>query len=139
MNTLRAALVPGLIAGVISIFTSWLWMAVVFHRYQRATPNTWRAESGRSYLLSILLHLIATIGIACLFTLMVRFNVSAFAPGIGGSLRFALAVSAAVSLPIILERAVFVNLHPLVVIGELLDWLTTSVLACAMTAWWLGR
>ena len=42
MNTLRAAIVPGLIAGVVSLFTSWFWMGLVFHRYQRATPETWR-------------------------------------------------------------------------------------------------
>jgi len=29
MNTLRAAIVPGLIAGVVSIFTSWFWMGLV--------------------------------------------------------------------------------------------------------------
>jgi len=29
MNTLRAALVPGL-SGIISVFTSWLWMGVIF-------------------------------------------------------------------------------------------------------------
>jgi hypothetical protein len=42
------------------------------------------------------------------------------------------------SLPIILESALFVRLHPLVVLGELLDWLTTSVVVCVTTGWWLG-
>ncbi len=40
MSTLRIAFIPGLIAGVISVFTSWLWMGVIFHRYQRETPET---------------------------------------------------------------------------------------------------
>jgi hypothetical protein len=48
MNTLRSALIPGLIAGVISIFGSWFWMAVVFHRFQRETPGTWWPEGPRS-------------------------------------------------------------------------------------------
>jgi hypothetical protein len=30
-------------------------------------------------------------------------------------------------------------LHRLVVLGQLLDWLTTSVLACLVTSWWLAR
>ena len=47
MNTLRAAIVPGLIAGVVSLFTSWFWMGLVFHRYQRATPETWGPEGPR--------------------------------------------------------------------------------------------
>jgi hypothetical protein len=137
MNTLRAALVPGLIAGVISIFTSWLWMGVIFHRFQKATPGTWRPEGPRNYVGASLLHLFAAIGIACLFTLIVRFNVAIFAAGLCGSLLFAFAIWGAMSLPIILESALFVRLHPFVVLGQLLDWLTTSLLACAVTGCWL--
>jgi hypothetical protein len=50
MSTLRIAFIPGLIAGVVSVFTSWLWMGVIFHRYQRETPETWRPEGSRSYI-----------------------------------------------------------------------------------------
>jgi hypothetical protein len=45
----------------------------------------------------------------------------------------------AISLPIIFESALFIRLHPLVVIGQLLDWLSTSVAASVITAWWLAR
>ncbi|MEP7016014.1 MAG: DUF1761 family protein [Verrucomicrobiota bacterium] len=139
MNTLRAALMPGLIAGVISIFTSWLWMGVIFHRYQRETRETWRPEGAASYLAASLLHIVAAIGIASLFTLMVRFNVFVFVPGFRGSIYFAICIWLALALPILLESAVFIRLHRLVVVGQLLDWLTTSLLASVVTAWWLGR
>jgi len=81
MSTLRIAFIPGLIAGVISVFTSWLWMDVIFHRYQRETPETWRPEGSRSYIAASLLHILAAIGIACLFTLVVRFQMGLFAIG----------------------------------------------------------
>jgi hypothetical protein len=139
MNTLRAALVPGLIAGVLSIFTSWLWMGGIFHRFQRETPETWRPEGARSYVLASLLHVIAAVGIACLYTLIVRFNVAIFASGFCGSLLFAICIWGAMALPIILEAAIFIKLHPLVVLGQLLDWLTTSLLATMITAWWQSR
>ena len=139
MNTLRAAFVPGLIAGVISIFGSWFWMAVVFHRFQRETPGTWRSEGPRNYVGASLLHLFAAIGIACLFTLVVRFSVGTFLPGLVGSVRFALCIWGAISLPVILESALFIRLHPFVVIGQLLDWLTTAMAASVVTAWWLTR
>ena len=139
MNTFRAAFIPGLLAGVISIFGSWFWMAVVFHRFQRETPETWRTEGPPNYVGASLLHLFAAIGIACLFTLVVRFNVATFLPGLAGSLRFALCIWGAISLPVILESALFVRLHPFVVIGQLLDWLTTSVAASVVTTWWLSR
>jgi hypothetical protein len=137
MNTLRAAFVPGLIAGVISIFTSWLLMGGIFHRFQRETPETWRPEGPRSYALSSFLHVFAAIGIACLFVLVLRFNVAVFAGGLCGSVLFALSLWGAVALPIILESALFIRLHPLVVFGQVLDWLTTTLLATVITGWWL--
>jgi hypothetical protein len=45
----------------------------------------------------------------------------------------------AISLPTIFESALFIRLHPLVVIGQLLDWLSTSVAASVVTGWWLAR
>jgi hypothetical protein len=139
MNTLRAALVPGLIAGFLSIFTSWFWMGALFHRFQRETPGTWRPEGPRSYLAACLIRFVASLGVACLLTLLFRFHVSSFAPGMTSSLRFALCLWGAVSLPMILEGAVFIRLHPLVILGQLMDWLTTMILACVMTNWWLSR
>jgi len=114
-------------------------MAVVFHRFQRETPNTWRAEGAGHYFLATVIRFVASLGVACLLTLLVRFNVGSFAPGLGGSIRFAVCLWAAVALPIILESAVFIRLHRLVVVGQLLDWLTTLVATCLITAWWLGR
>ncbi|MEY2480030.1 MAG: hypothetical protein QOI04_957 [Verrucomicrobiota bacterium] len=114
-------------------------MAVVFHRFQKETPATWRPEGARSHFFSIALQLIAAIGVACLFTLVIRFNVGMFAIGFSGALCFAIAIWAALALPILLESAVYINLHPLVVVGQLLSWLSTSALACLVTAWWLRR
>ncbi len=139
MSTLRIAFIPGLIAGVISVLTSWFWMGVIFHRYQRETPETWRPEGSRSYIAASLLHILAAFGIACLFTLVVRFKVGIFAVGLQGSFYFAICIWGALALPILLESAIFVRLHRFVVVGCLLDWLTTSVLACLIIWWWLGR
>jgi hypothetical protein len=112
-------------------------MGVVFHGYQRETPNTWRAEGPRSYIAATLLHILASIGIACLLTLMARFNIDFFGTGVVSNLRFAGCIWLAVSLPIILESAVFVRFHPLVVVGQLLDWLSVAVLACVITGRWI--
>ena len=114
-------------------------MAVVFHRFQRETPGKWRPEGPPNYVGASLLHLLAAIGIACLFTLVVRFKVGTFLPGLAGSVRFALYIWGAISLPIVFESALFIRLHPLVVVGQLLDCLTTAVAASVVTAWWLAR
>jgi hypothetical protein len=134
----QTAIIPGVIAGVITIFTSWLWMAVIFHRFQNRTPETWRRETGLSYAASSALHVLAAIAIAIFFTVLKQHAPALFETGIHCVVAFALAVWAGFALPIILEAAIFIRLHPLVVVGQLLDWLTTSLLATLVTAWWQG-
>jgi hypothetical protein len=137
MKTLQLALAPGAVAGIISIFMCWLWMGVIFHRFQMRTPNTWRPENNRSYALSSAIHFLTCIGIATVFLLVARMG-GVFAGGFTGALRFAAVSWMALAAPVVIDSAVFVNLHPWVVFGQVVDSLTTSVLTCAITAWWRG-
>jgi hypothetical protein len=137
MKTLELALAPGAVAGIASIFTSWLWMGVVFHRFQKQTPNTWRPENNRSYALSSAIHFLTCIAIATIFLLVARMG-GVFAGGFPGALRFAAVTWMALAAPVVIDAAVFINLHPWAVLGQVVDSLTTSVLACTITAWWRG-
>jgi len=137
MKTLVLALAPGAIAGVVSIFTSWLWMGVVFHPFQNRTPNTWRPENGRSYGLSSAITFLSCIAIATVFLLVARMG-GVFAGGLPGGLRFAAVCWMALSAPLIVNAAVFINLHPWFVVGQVVNALTTSALACGITACWRG-
>jgi hypothetical protein len=137
MKTLQLALAPGAIAGILAIFTSWFWMGFVFHRFQRLTPNTWRPENNRSYMLSSLVTLLSCLGIATVFLLVARTG-GVFAGGWPGALRFAAVVWMAWSAPFIVNAAVFINLHPWFVVGQVVNALTNSVLACTITACWRG-
>ena len=124
---------------VLSIFTSWLWMGSIFHRFQKLTPQTWRLESGRSHALSSAMHILAALGIALLFTMVAGDQSSPFAAGVGGSVQFGLMCWGVFALPIVLGSAIYINLHLLVVVGQLLDWLSVSLLATVITAWWPSR
>lgn len=137
MKTLQLALAPGAIAGIVSIFTSWIWMGVVFHRFQKVTPNTWRPENNRSYALSSAIHFLTCIAIATVFLLVARMG-GVFSGGFAGAFRFAAVSWMALAAPVVIDAAVFVNLHPWVVFGQVVDSLTTSILACTITAWWRG-
>src|SRR5205814_6447224 len=137
MKTLQLALAPGAIAGILAIFTSWFWMGFLFHRFQRLTPNTWRLENNRSYLLSSIITFLSCIAIATVFLLVARMG-GVFAGGCIGALRFAAVCWIALSAPLIVNAAVFINLHPGLVVGQVVDALTTSVLAVPITAWWRG-
>lgn len=120
---------------MISIFTSWFWVAVVFHKYQRQTPQTWRAESNASHLISSVIQIAACIALATMFVLMT--SGGAFGAGMYGAICFAIVGWIAFVGPVLLNTSIYVNLHPLVVVGLLLNWLTTALLACGLTGWWL--
>jgi hypothetical protein len=137
MKTLQWALLPGSVAGVLSIFTSWLWMGVIFHRFQKRTPDTWRPENNRSYAMSSAIHFLACIAIATVFLFVARMG-GVFAGGLPGALRFAAVAWMAMAAPVVINAAVFINLHPWVVVGQVVDSLTTSILACGIAAWWRG-
>jgi hypothetical protein len=137
MKTLQLALAPGAVAGVLSVFMAWFWMGVVFHRFQNLTPNTWRPENNRSYTLSSAVTFLTCIAIATIFLLVARMG-GVFAGGCGGALRFAAIAWMALTAPFIVNAAVFINLHPWFVVGQVVNALTTSVLACTVTAWWRG-
>jgi len=137
MDILRAAFVPGLIAGIISVFASWLWMGVVFHRYQRVTPEIWRAEGPRNYALSSIVRVLSAIAIAVLYVLVARFHVGLFADGLAGAFRFAAAIWIALAAPVAIESAIYIRMHSMVVLGQVIDWLTTSILTCVITGWWI--
>ena len=137
MKTLQFALAPGAVAGILAILTSWLWMGVVFHKYQILTPNTWRPENSRSYALSSVITFLSCIAIATVFLLVARMG-GVFAGGVPGGLRFAAVAWIAWSAPLIVNAAVFINLHPWFVVGQVVNALTTSLLACGITACWRG-
>jgi hypothetical protein len=137
MKTLQLALAPGALAGILAIFTSWFWMGFVFHRFQRLTPNTWRPENNRSYMLSSAITFLSCIAIATVFLLVARMG-GVFAGGLPGALRFAAVCWMALSAPLIVEAAVFINLHPWFVVSQVVNALTTSVLACSITSCWRG-
>src|SRR5438046_6926438 len=110
MSTLRIAFIPGVIAGVISVLTSWFWIGVILHRYQRETAEIWRPEGSRSYIAASLLHILAAIGIACLFTLVVRLKVGIFAGGFQGRFYFDICFCGVWGFPSLFVSVLFVGL-----------------------------
>ncbi|MGI9088273.1 MAG: hypothetical protein ACR2HH_11120 [Chthoniobacterales bacterium] len=138
MNSLRIAFVPGVIAGLISIFTSWFWVGLVFHKFQARTPQTWRRETGLSHAISSLVTLGAAIVIATLYVMVARGNGGSLGQGFYGAVWFAILAWAALAAPVLINNFIYVNLHPLVIFGLLLTWLTNALLASLITAWWLG-
>jgi len=126
-------LVAALAGGIVSVFTSWLVVGVIFHRFQARTPATWRPhEGGAQYAMSSGLTIVAALVIATTFSLT-----GALALGHGSwivaGVAFGTLVWAALALPIILDIALYVNLHRGFVVGLLLNWLVVCLI-CATAA-----
>jgi hypothetical protein len=121
----------GAISGLIlSATASFMITGRLFHRFQKATPGTWRAESWRSHALAMLLQTIAGAGIGGIFVL-------AGAPRVGFELVELAAALWVVLIAYILIQALYVNWHAGFVVGLLLEWtvfIAGVLLACA----WFG-
>lgn len=57
--------------------------------------------------------------------------------GLYGAVWFAVIGWMAFAVPVLLNQVLYINLHPLFVVGLLVNWLTTSLLASVITGWWL--
>ena len=125
-KTLLAGAFAGILANVSGYFITGRW----FHRFQSATPHTWRSsESWVHYLYATLARLVACMGIAavCALTTHSGFWIAGSAVLRGVGLGSALWLVTAA--PVILETSVFVNWHRGFVVGLLLDWWMVFVLA----------
>ena len=133
--TLSKLLLAGIGAGVISIFTSWLITGVLFHRFQRTTPATWREEGPLQYALSSVLAVVGGIGMALLFAATGGVSSIWASSWAARGVLFGFLVWVATALPMLLTTATFVNLHRGVVTGLLLDALAALVLIGFACAW----
>ena len=124
-------LFPGLIAGFIGVFTSWLITGTIFHPWQRRTPNTWRPEGSVQYASASALHILAALGVSALCS-------AARVRSIPGGLHIALLAWAATAVPVLASSGLFVNLHPLVIVGLIVDWLVLVAMAGGLAGYWNG-
>ena len=134
---LMSALLGGVIGGVASIFTGYLFMGALFHRFQALTPNTWRPEGPKQYALSSVFIMMGSVGVALLFALtggvVAAHGIAWWLQGLAfGSLCWA-----ALPLPSLLSMSLFVNFHRGFIVGALLDSLVACVLTSVVVAWFV--
>ncbi len=130
------ALLAGALAGLAGILTSWFVTGVVFHPYQRLTPATWRASEGaREYALASGTTVLAALIVALFFALTGGVSTLAGSSWLANGALFGVLCWFALGAPVLLSMSVFVNIHPGVVVGLLLDWLLVSLLAALAAAW----
>lgn len=133
-------LVAGALSSIAAIVMGWFFTGWLFHRFQRRTPATWRDPSWRRTLLGIALNdILFGFAFAAFFDLVGgigRFNIDNW---IGMGITFGAGCWGAIALPMCLAMLVFMQVHRGVIIGILLDWLASSIVAGLVCAFVFAR
>jgi hypothetical protein len=124
-----------LAAGVASSFTDWLFAGVLFHDKYFAYPEVWRQKLRQddtgAITWSMILGLLTS---AAFMATCVVFNIH----GYRSTLEFAALVWLMVPLPLTITNALFIKLHPLIVVSHSLGWLAKLALAALAAGWLLS-
>ncbi|HEV3168633.1 MAG TPA: hypothetical protein VGZ22_31795 [Isosphaeraceae bacterium] len=129
--TIGRILAAGTASAIIALVIAYIVIAWLFHDYQKLTPATWRPEGPREYTLSSCVYLLNGFGFAILFAMTGTTLTSRIGHWLPAGLIFGLTCFVALSLPVILSDAIFINIHRGFVIGSLLSSLLTC-LACGV-------
>jgi hypothetical protein len=115
-------------AGLASSMTDWLFAGSLFQDKYNAYPEVWRYTAGTGESKAVVWSIIGGFFACAAFTLIV---VELGVQGWRETLLLALLVWAAAALPLLVTNALFIKLHPLVVVSNALGWLAKLGLAAA--------
>ena len=119
MDWIRVVLAV-LVAGLASSMTDWFFGGILFHEKYGAYPEIWRHSSGGGETKAIAWSIGLSFIACAVFVLILELL------GIAGwerTLGLALLVWGAGCVPVLITNALFIKLHPLVVVSNSLGWL----------------
>ena len=121
MNWPRFALAV-VVSGITVSFTDWFFFGMLFHDKYSAYPEVWRTSQAGNRPIWIALGFFSC---AIFIYVCGRLNLYNY----GATLKLALWMWLALALPIIVTNALFIKMHPLVVLAHSLGWLTRLMVA----------
>jgi hypothetical protein len=117
-----------MIAVAVSLI-QWFFIGFLFHKYQSATPQTWRPESGRSYAASTIVSLF----FGFMFTTVMIFWMGKYGPmHLFNGLEFGFVCWASFSLPLEIGNAIYVNYSRMFVAGKCMSSFVEYIAAGAL-------
>jgi hypothetical protein len=122
-------------AGVVSSFTDFLFMGVLFHDKYNAHPEVWRSAKGEDKR-AIMWGTALGFAVCAIFTFFCyRLNWQYYPLVV--PLKLATAVWAMGPLPIVISNSIWMKLHPQIALAHALGWLAKFVVsALAVTTVW---
>lgn len=131
MNWGRFGLIV-LLASVVTSFSDWLFMGVLFHKRYLASPEIWRSSAGANEPRFIVYSQLMGILSCAAFTYLC---VKASALTIGASLTTATLVWLAGPVVVLAHMVIWTKLHPLIGVSQSLGWLVRFIVTALIAVW----
>jgi hypothetical protein len=124
-----------LVAGIVSSFTDWFFAGILFHGKYSAHPEIWRQGPGKSETSavgwSIVLGFLTSGAFMATCVVLPVY-------GYTGTLKLAGLCWLIAPVPLLIVNALFIKLHPLVVVSHSIGWLAKLIVAAIAAGWFLG-
>jgi hypothetical protein len=131
MNWGRVGLV-GLLASVVTSFSDWLFMGVLFHEKYLASPEIYHSSAGANEPRFIVYsQLMGVVSCAALTYLCVK----ASALSIATPLATATIVWLAGPVVVLAQMVLWTKLHPLIGVSQSLGWLVRFIVTALLAVW----
>lgn len=129
----KRLLLAVLVAGIAASFADWLFAGVLFHKKYLAYPEVWRPGlmQGRDAGPIAWSMALGFVSVSAFMAACVQFGIHGYSP----TLSFALLAWLMVPLPLIITNALFMKIHPLIVLSHSLGWLAKLIIAAAVAGW----
>jgi len=131
MNWGRFGLIV-LLASVVTSFSDWLFMGVLFHKKYLASPEIWRSSAGANEPRFIVYSQLMGILSCAAFTYLC---VKASTLTIGASLTTATLVWLAGPVVVLAHMVIWTKLHPLIGVSQSLGWLVRFIVTALIAVW----
>jgi hypothetical protein len=122
------------VAGIVVSFTDWLFGGILFHDKYNAHPEIWRIGAGKSETPAVLGSVaLGFLTSAAFVAACVVFSIHGYRP----SFELAGLCWLMVPVPLLITNALFIKLHPLVVVSHSLGWLAKLAVAALAAGWFI--
>ena len=122
------------IASVVTSFSDWLFMGVLFHDKYNAAPEIWRSSAGKNERrLIVYSQLAGVLSCAAFVYLCTQTNALTIPRNLGA----AVAVWLAGPVVVITQMVLWTKLHPLIGASQSLGWLVRFIVTGLLAVWLL--
>ncbi len=123
------------VSGFVFSFTDWVFGGILFHDKYSAHPEIWRQGPGKSETPAVAWGVVlGFLTSAAFMSACVVFAVHGYRP----ALELAVLCWLMVPVPLLVTNALFVKLHPLIVVSHSLGWIAKLRIAGVVAGFLLG-